>query len=50
MNNPEIATSTVQHAGPNLGVVAVIFTILFNAGFLLPKTVHAPIGNSLAYA
>ncbi|MGA8482719.1 MAG: hypothetical protein WB696_32505 [Chthoniobacterales bacterium] len=50
MNNPEIATSTVRHAGPKLGVVAVIFTILFKAGFLLAKTSMLRSVNSLAYA
>jgi hypothetical protein len=38
MNPPAIASNKVRHAGPNLGLVALIFTLLFNAG-LYPLTV-----------
>jgi hypothetical protein len=40
MNHPEIAARSVRHAGPNLGMVALMFTILFSAG-LYPVTVFA---------
>jgi hypothetical protein len=40
MNHPEIATRSVRHAGPNLGMVALVFTILSIAG-LYPVTVFA---------
>jgi hypothetical protein len=38
--NPNPATSTVRHAGPHLGAVAIVYTFLFNAG-LYPVTIFA---------
>jgi hypothetical protein len=49
MNPPETPNMRIRHAGPNLGIVALVFTILFNAG-LYPVTADAPGLTSLAYA
>lgn len=38
--NSNGATSAVRHAGPHLGAVAIVYTVLFNAG-LYPVTVFA---------
>src|SRR5208283_923985 len=37
ISNPNTAMSTVRHAGPHLGAVAIVYTLLFNAG-LYPVT------------
>lgn len=50
MNPLETLSNRIGHAGPNLGVVALVFTILFTAG-LFPITIFdARTGHSLAYA
>lgn len=38
--NPNPVTSTVRHAGPHLGAVAIVYALLFNAG-LYPVTILA---------
>jgi hypothetical protein len=36
--NPNSAATNLRHAGPNLGAVAIVYTLLFNAG-LYPVTI-----------
>ena len=38
--NPNPAATKLRHAGPHLGIVAIVYTLLFNAG-LYPVTVFA---------
>jgi hypothetical protein len=57
MNPPETTAGSARHAGPHLGLVAIVFTALkltslipvsafgFAVGFLLPATIGERIGN-----
>lgn len=51
MNSPANTTSTMlrRHAGPNLGMLAIIYTLLFNAGLSAVSAFGTPFGVKQPY-
>lgn len=48
-SQPNTVPSTVRHAGPHLGMLAIIYTVLFNAGLCAVSMFGAPFGVKAPY-
>lgn len=48
-SQPHIPTTTPRHAGPHLGMLAIVYTFLFNAGLCAVSAFGAPFGVEKPY-
>jgi len=44
MNSQPTTSATVRHAGPHLGILAIVYTALFNAGLAAVSAFGIPFG------
>ena len=48
-SEPSTVTTTLRHAGPHLGMLAIIYTVLFNAGLCAVSAFGIPFGVKAPY-
>jgi hypothetical protein len=48
-NSNNTSSNTVRHAGPHLGILAIAYTVLFNAGLTTVSAFGAPFGGKPPY-
>jgi hypothetical protein len=48
-SQPKTVTATLRHAGPHLGVLAIVYTVLFNAGLCAVSAFGIPFGVKPPY-
>jgi hypothetical protein len=46
---PKTGTATLHHAGPRLGMLAIVYTVLFNAGLCAVSAFGTPLGVKAPY-
>src|SRR4051812_45169017 len=48
-SQPNTVTATLRHAGPHLGVLAIVYIVLFNAGLCTIRAFGLPFGVKAPY-